>query len=92
MDITNNPSVYFFWSYHSPSKGVYDFETPGKNIQQLFDYAKEAGLWVITRAGPYCNVRIPPSNARKLRPEAADTLSRPRRAEAALRFGDQTAP
>ncbi|KAB5558355.1 family 35 glycosyl hydrolase [Coniochaeta sp. 2T2.1] len=51
----NTISVYFFWSYHSPSKGVYDFETPGKNIQQLFDYAKEAGLWVIARAGPYCN-------------------------------------
>lgn len=52
-------SVYFFWSYHSPSKGVYDFETSGKNIQRLFDYAKEAGLWVIARAGPYCNVRDP---------------------------------
>ncbi|KAH8910107.1 family 35 glycosyl hydrolase [Coniochaeta sp. PMI_546] len=51
----NTISVYFFWSYHSPSKGVYDFESPGKNIQQLFDYAKEAGLWVVARAGPYCN-------------------------------------
>ncbi|KAH9206191.1 glycoside hydrolase superfamily [Leptodontidium sp. 2 PMI_412] len=47
--------VYFFWSYHSSSKGVYDFETSGKNVQRLFDYAKEAGLWVIARAGPYCN-------------------------------------
>ncbi|KAG4441043.1 hypothetical protein IFR05_003498 [Cadophora sp. M221] len=51
----NTISVYFFWSYHSPSKGVYDFETSGKNVQKLFDYAKEAGLWVIARAGPYCN-------------------------------------
>lgn len=48
-------SIYLFWSYHSPSKGVYDFETTGKNVQRLFDYAKEAGLWVIARAGPYCN-------------------------------------
>lgn len=54
-DLPNNCSVYFFWSYHSPSKGVYDFETSGKNVQKLFDYAKEAGLWVIARAGPYCN-------------------------------------
>ncbi|TVY89550.1 putative beta-galactosidase C [Lachnellula willkommii] len=51
----NAISVYYFWSYHSPSKGVYDFETSGKNLQRLFDYAKEAGLWVIVRAGPYCN-------------------------------------
>ncbi|TVY59690.1 putative beta-galactosidase C, partial [Lachnellula suecica] len=51
----NAISVYFFWSYHSPSPGVYDFETSGKNIQRLFDYAKEVGLWVIARPGPYCN-------------------------------------
>lgn len=47
----NTVSVYFFWSYHSASKGVFDFESPGKDIQQLFDYAKEAGLWVVARAG-----------------------------------------
>lgn len=52
---TNLCSVYFFWSYHSASRDVFDFETSGKNIQRLFDYAKEAGLWVISRAGPYCN-------------------------------------
>ncbi|ETS80181.1 beta-galactosidase C [Pestalotiopsis fici W106-1] len=51
----NAISVYFFWSYHSPNPDTYDFETAGKNVQRLFDYAKEAGLWVITRAGPYCN-------------------------------------
>lgn len=51
----NAVSIYFFWSYHSASRGVYDFETPGKNVQRLLDYAREAGLWVIARAGPYCN-------------------------------------
>ncbi|KAK2045629.1 family 35 glycosyl hydrolase [Colletotrichum somersetense] len=51
----NTVSIYFFWSYHSASEGVYDFETGGKNIQRLFDYCKEAGLYVIARAGPYCN-------------------------------------
>ncbi|KAG0652405.1 putative beta-galactosidase C [Hyphodiscus hymeniophilus] len=51
----NAISVYFFWSYHSAAKGVYDFETSGKNVQRLFDYAKEAGIWIIARAGPYCN-------------------------------------
>jgi Glycosyl hydrolases family 35 len=53
--LSNTLSIYFFWSYHSPSKGVYDFETSGKNLQRLLDYAKDAGLWVIARAGPYCN-------------------------------------
>jgi beta-galactosidase GanA len=48
-------SLYFFWSYHSASKDVYDFETSGKNIQRLLDYCKEAGLYVIARAGPYIN-------------------------------------
>ncbi|KAF2641762.1 hypothetical protein P280DRAFT_448976 [Massarina eburnea CBS 473.64] len=51
----NTISIYFFWSYHSASKGKYDFTTPGKDIQRLFDAAKEAGLYVIARPGPYCN-------------------------------------
>lgn len=48
-------SIYFFWSYHSASKDVFDFETSGKNVQRVLDYAKDAGLYVIARAGPYCN-------------------------------------
>ncbi|OJD34859.1 glycoside hydrolase family 35 protein [Diplodia corticola] len=52
-DVIQN--VYFFWSYHSPSKGVFDFESPGKDIQKLFDMAKEEGVYIIARPGPYCN-------------------------------------
>lgn len=48
-------SIYFFWSYHSSEQGIFDFESPGKNVQQVLDYAKEAGLYVIARPGPYCN-------------------------------------
>lgn len=48
-------SVYFFWSYHSASRDVFDFETAGKDIQRFFDLAKEAGLYIIARPGPYCN-------------------------------------
>ncbi|RHZ62659.1 glycoside hydrolase family 35 protein [Aspergillus thermomutatus] len=51
----NAISVYFFWSFHSASEGEYDFENGAHDIQRLFDYAKEAGLYVIARAGPYCN-------------------------------------
>lgn len=37
------------------NKDIYDFETSGKNVQRMLDYAKEAGLYVIARAGPYSN-------------------------------------
>lgn len=51
----NTVSIYFFWSYHSAAEGIYDFQTSGKNIQRLIDYAKQAGLYIIARPGPYCN-------------------------------------
>ncbi|THX59120.1 hypothetical protein D6D06_02345, partial [Aureobasidium pullulans] len=64
----NSVTLYFFWSYHSASKDVYDLETAGKNVQLVFDLAKgmskfrghklirtEAGLYVIARPGPYSN-------------------------------------
>jgi len=51
----NGVSLYFFWNYHSTRTGVFDFETSGKNIQGVLDAAKEAGLYVIARPGPYVN-------------------------------------
>ncbi|KAF2086381.1 glycoside hydrolase family 35 protein [Saccharata proteae CBS 121410] len=51
----NAISVYFFWSYHSPSPDVFDFTSPAKDVQRLLDMAKETGLYVIARPGPYCN-------------------------------------
>lgn len=48
-------SLYFFWNYHSPNKDTYDFETGAKNIALLIDYAKETGLYVVARPGPYIN-------------------------------------
>ncbi|KAK4545553.1 hypothetical protein LTR36_002903 [Oleoguttula mirabilis] len=51
----NAVSVYFFWSFHSPRKGVYDFTTPARDVQHLLDIAKDVGLFVIARPGPYCN-------------------------------------
>jgi beta-galactosidase GanA len=54
----NAVSIYFFWSYHSAAKGNFDFKTPGKDVQRLFDIAKEEGLYVIARPGPYCNAEV----------------------------------
>lgn len=87
--MSNSPcSIYIFWSYHSPAKGVYDFETGSKNLQRFFDTAKEAGLWVIARAGPYCNVRA--SDIPRNTPDLLLTPSpRPRQVAVALRSGVQ---
>ncbi|EUC48685.1 glycoside hydrolase family 35 protein [Bipolaris oryzae ATCC 44560] len=51
----NTVSIYFFWSYHSASRGTYDFTSPAKDLQRLLSAAREAGLYVIARPGPYCN-------------------------------------
>ncbi|PNS14573.1 hypothetical protein CAC42_2630 [Sphaceloma murrayae] len=45
----NTISVYFFWSFHSPVKDVYDFETGAHDVQRMLDYAKQAGIYVIAR-------------------------------------------
>lgn len=47
--------VYFFWSFHSASEGTFNFENGAHDVQRVFDYAKQAGLYVIARAGPYVN-------------------------------------
>ncbi|TIA26722.1 hypothetical protein D6C81_00485 [Aureobasidium pullulans] len=51
----NAVSMYFFWSYHSASRDIFDLETSGKNVQAVLDAAAEAGLYVIARNGPYSN-------------------------------------
>ncbi|KAF3934632.1 Beta-galactosidase [Dactylellina cionopaga] len=51
----NAISIYVFWNFHSPRQGVYDFESPSKDLQVLFDAAKEVGLYVVVRPGPYVN-------------------------------------
>jgi beta-galactosidase GanA len=40
----NAVSMYFFWSYHSASRDIFDLETSGKNVQAVLDAAAEAGL------------------------------------------------
>ncbi|KAK5676411.1 hypothetical protein LTS10_011224 [Elasticomyces elasticus] len=42
-------------SFHSPRKGEFDFTSPAKDVQLLLDIAKEVGLYVISRPGPYIN-------------------------------------
>jgi beta-galactosidase GanA len=41
--------------YHSAKDGVLDFESGAHNFTRLFDLAKEIGLYILFRPGPYVN-------------------------------------
>lgn len=44
--------VYFPWNYHELDEGVWDFRGE-KDIEAFMETAKEVGLWVMARPGPY---------------------------------------
>jgi len=48
----NTVSFYTLWGLHNPSEGVLDFDG-WKDLQPFIDAAKESGLWMIARPGPY---------------------------------------
>jgi beta-galactosidase len=49
----NTVATYVFWNYHNPAPGVWDFTTGSHNITEFLRIAKEEGLFVILRPGPY---------------------------------------
>jgi beta-galactosidase len=49
----NTVATYVFWNYHNPTPGVWDFTTGSHNIKEFLRIAKEEGLFVILRPGPY---------------------------------------
>ncbi|KAI7240550.1 glycoside hydrolase family 35 protein [Hortaea werneckii] len=51
----NGFSIYSHWGYHSPADGQLDFESGAHNITRIFTIAKDLGLYVIVRPGPYIN-------------------------------------
>jgi beta-galactosidase len=50
----NAVEIYFDWGYHSPKRGVYDF-TGIRDVDHLLDIARDVGIYVIARPGPYIN-------------------------------------
>jgi len=48
----NTIQVYLFWNYHERRRGVYDFTGRG-DIMHFLELAKQAGLFVSFRFGPY---------------------------------------
>jgi len=47
----NAVSIYFNWAYHSPARGIYDFEGI-RDVERVLRAAAAAGLYVIARPGP----------------------------------------
>ncbi|KAF9073660.1 glycoside hydrolase family 35 protein [Rhodocollybia butyracea] len=50
----NGVSVYTLMAALNPSRGVVDFND-WRALQPLYDAAKEAGIWITLRPGPYIN-------------------------------------
>ncbi|KAK6821046.1 family 35 glycosyl hydrolase [Apiospora arundinis] len=48
-------SIYNHWGYHNPKPGVLDFETGAHNFTSIMTMAKELGMYMIIRPGPYVN-------------------------------------
>ena len=53
----NTASIYFSWGYHSPREGEYDFSGI-RDVDKLLDDARDAGIYVIARPGPYINAEV----------------------------------
>ncbi len=53
----NAVDLYFCWSFHSPKPDFYDF-SDYKNIRELLSIARDLGLFIIARPGPYINAEL----------------------------------
>ena len=50
----NTIPIYVFWNAIEPTEGQFDFATRENNIDEFLKIAKEEGVWIILRPGPYC--------------------------------------
>ncbi len=48
----NAISIYIPWAFHEGEEGKIDFDSPQKNIYQIFDMCKKLGIFVLIRPGP----------------------------------------
>ena len=51
----NSMSFYSHWGYHAPAPNTLDFSSGGHNITRLYEIARDTGLFVTARPGPYIN-------------------------------------
>ncbi|KAH8645474.1 glycoside hydrolase superfamily [Xylariales sp. PMI_506] len=54
----NSVSFYTHWGYHEPTPGTLDFETGARDISRLLQIAKDVGIFVTARPGPYINAEL----------------------------------
>lgn len=57
LNVTQTNVSYIQWSLHNPKDNIYDFDGIA-NIADVMEAAKEAGLYVILRPGPYICAEI----------------------------------
>lgn len=48
-------TFYAHWGFHAPNPDTVDFTTGAHNYTKLYELAKEIGLYVFIRPGPYIN-------------------------------------
>ncbi|KAH6850482.1 glycoside hydrolase superfamily [Chaetomium sp. MPI-CAGE-AT-0009] len=48
-------SIYTHWGFHAPTPDTVDFSTGPRNITRFLEMAKDIGLYVTVRPGPYIN-------------------------------------
>ncbi len=53
----NTVDIYFNWNYHSAKPSEYDFSGI-KDVRKVLQAAKDAGLFVIARPGPFINAEV----------------------------------
>ncbi len=49
----NTIATYVFWNYHETEKGIFDFSSEGKNIQEFLEIIQDEGMYCLFRPGPY---------------------------------------
>lgn len=49
----NTVAAYLFWNFHEPEEGKFDFRSPARDVARFLRIAKQEGLWVLLRPGPY---------------------------------------
>ena len=50
----NSVAIYLFWNSYQTGEDQYDFTTNERNVGEFLQIAKEEGMWVVLRPGPYC--------------------------------------
>ena len=49
----NTVAIYVFWNDHEQEEGTFDFTTGNRDLGEFLKTAKEEGVWVVLRSGPY---------------------------------------